>query len=92
MGDLAGDRESAIELIIRDSAQLRAIAPEHPLLKYICNVTEQGFELAQDEAVQRDFFDKYARDRHGNKKTEIPVAVLLANYYVDIDKALEAYK
>lgn len=86
MGDLASDRESAIELILRDVPLLRAAQPENPLLKYIGELRPEGFTLTDDPVLQREFYETYLR------KQGTPVAVMLGRYYVDISKALEKCK
>lgn len=89
IGDLASDRESAIELILRNVPLLRAAQPDHPLLRYIGELRPEGFTLADDPVLQREFYGKYARNGRGEKVDQVPVAVLLGHYYVDLHKAVE---
>ena len=83
MGNLADDRESAIELILRDVPKLRELQPEHPLLKYIGEVRAEGFTLTDNPTLQREFYGKYMRGER------TPVGVILGAYYVDLHTALE---
>ena len=83
MGDLASEREAAIELIIEGYFKLKKYNPDHDLLKYITKMSKSSFEFSEDEKLRESFLDKYAPN------DKISVAVMLARYFVDLKKEIE---
>jgi len=83
MGDLASDHDSAIELIIGEYRRLYSHNPNHELLKYICDVSDDSFRYSPDKKIRQKFVDAYAPDER------TPVAVMLAKYFVALRDAVD---
>jgi len=86
MGDLASDHDAAIELIIDYSRRLKSREPNHELLQYISDVTEDGFEFVEEK--YSEFLDRFETPED-KKKENIKVAKVLASYFVALRDAVE---
>lgn len=84
MGDLASDREAAIELIIRGYRRLQAHNPQHELLQYITNVTNDGFDPVPH--MYNAFLDRFETEED-KKSDHIVVARVLTSYFVALRNA-----
>jgi hypothetical protein len=86
MGDLASDHDAAIELIIDGYRRLQAHNPEHELLQYITNVTDQGFENVRDKYDA--FLDRFETPE--DKKLDyVKVAKVLTSFFVALRDAAD---
>lgn len=86
MGDLASDHDAAIELIIEEYGRLYTHNSEHELLKYITNISSEGFEYVSGEHVE--FLDRFETSE--DKKLDyIKVAKVLGSYFVALRNAVD---
>jgi len=83
MGDLASDHESAISLIIDEYRRLEKHDNTHKLLKYIFDITNEGFKYSKDKKIRNEFFDKY------NPTEDNSTAGMLADYWIDLRNAVD---
>lgn len=80
MEDLASDHDSAIGLIIDEYRRLEKHNKNHDLLKYVYDVTENGFKFNQDEKINDEFYKKFDHKF---------MAGILTNYYVALRSAVD---
>jgi len=83
MSDLASDHDAAIELVIGEYRRLQKHNPEHPLLKYLSEVSDDGIRYSPATKVRQEFINKFAPD----KRT--PTAVMLASYYIELRETVD---
>ena len=84
MGDLASDHDAAIELIIDGYRRLQTHNPEHELLQYITNISDQGFENVRGK--YEEFLDRFETPE--DKKLDyVKVAKVLTSYFVALRNA-----
>lgn len=82
MEDLVSDHDAAISLINEEYHKLQAKDVSHPLLRYICDVTAEGFRYTRDDDIRQEFVRTYASEEN------TPAAVMLTNYYLDLRRAV----
>ena len=83
MGNLADDHDAAIEFVVEEYRRLYSHNPDHDLLKYIDEVSDDGFIYSLDEAVKKEFFANYA------KEPDTPIAAMLSRYYLALRNAVD---
>lgn len=78
MVDLASDHDSAISLIIDEYRRLKKHNENHDSLKYIYDVTDNGFKF--NESFIEEFYKKFDHNY---------MAGILTKYYVDLRNAVD---
>ena len=86
MGDLASDHDAAILLIIKEYRKLQSHNPKHELLKYITNVSENGFDNVREK--YKEFLDRF-ESPEDKKLNYVKVTKVLASYYVALRDAVD---
>jgi len=82
MGDLGSEHEAALELVIDEFNKLKELDPKHDLLKFSDVVYENGFN--QSSEYWTEFNGTFNPDP---KSAKLPVASMLAKYYVALRDA-----
>jgi len=82
MPDFSSDQDAAVYLVTTEYQRLQEHNPKHSLLKYLHQVSGDGFIYSGDGKVMEEFLDRYAPG-------EEPVAVMLARYYVVLRDAVD---
>lgn len=81
MSGIAEDHDAAIKLILEEYPRLKSHNPNHELLKYICDLTEEGFRYSPDESVRQEFLDKF------NPSNSEYITTVLCNYHTALRDA-----
>ncbi|MBS3143786.1 hypothetical protein J4446_02845 [Candidatus Woesearchaeota archaeon] len=86
MGDIVSDHEAAIRLVIGAYRRLQAHNPQHELLKYITNVTDEGFDNVEERCEQ--YLDRFETPED-KKKDYVMIGKVLCSYFIALRNASE---
>jgi hypothetical protein len=86
MAGLASEHDAAIELIVGGYRRLQEHEPDHELLQYVTDVTDQGFK--QVPAKIDDFLDRF-ETQEDKQLAGVKIVKVLASYFVALRNAAD---
>ncbi len=87
MGDLGSDTDAAISIILEEHPKLKRHDPQHALLRFICDITNDGFKLTKEPESRNAFCTTY-----GYPDMRAPLGIMLSRYAADLIGAVDGYE